>query len=140
MKKRIASLLTIIMVVFAFVAPVKAEDSALSSNDTVGRAGTVYKRSYTKSRTFNGVSVTIQIICDEYNMGGISLITYTSGNCKVVSVSGGGVTLIGDYSDGSAGNGTNDELKVIIYYDYINDFGRTGTTSMTFTIKGTSLV
>lgn len=144
MKKKILALLSASLMLALFTVPAFAQGSNESDNQndvtSVTRVLPSETRTYTKTKTVGGVTVSIKINCTETYTGVGSIVSYTSGNCSVASVSGGTVTITGDFKSGTAGIGVDDDLIVIVYFNYKPNSGSSGSSSISFTIRGNSLV
>lgn len=143
MKKKVIALFTAFMMLVSFVTPTFAKENIIEVNeekivDTRAVPGATHY--FTKTRTAGGVAVKIKIQCDERYLTDTSIVNYTSGNCTLVSVQGGTARITGDFKSGSTGVGVDNDLIVIVYYTYSNDNGTTGSSSVSFTIRGNKLV
>ena len=142
MKKKILSIFTALFMLISFATPTFAQEKVSDNNFITfdSRAIPQDRRAYTKTKTISGMTVKIKIECTEIYTTAGSIMNYVSGDCSVVSVDGGTVTLTSDFKSGSAGVGVDDDLIVIVYFNYKTDSGYTGSSSISFTIRGNSLV
>ena len=143
MKKKILAMFTAFMMLISFVTPTFANENTANTskeNTIETRAVPMTTHNFTKTKTINGVTVKIRITCYERLLGAASIMEYTSGDCTLVSTSGGSARITSDFISGSAGVGVDDDLIIIVYFTYTNESGATGSSSVSFTIRENELV